>query len=56
MVTETNWVEPDSSFVGFPEELESAILMENSAAGAACALDEGARDYFLTRKFSGKET
>jgi hypothetical protein len=56
MATETNWVEPDSPFVGFPQQIVGAILEENPAAGVVCALDEGARDYFLFWKLSGKET
>lgn len=56
MTIATNWVQPSSSFVAFPQELVSAILDENPAVGAACALDEGARNYFLFWKLSGKET
>jgi len=52
---ETNWGLQTSPLVGFPLVLVNAILGENSAADVACALDEGARDYFLIWKFSGKE-
>jgi hypothetical protein len=34
---ETNWVEQDSSFVGFTPERVNAILEKNPAASVACA-------------------
>jgi hypothetical protein len=51
---ETNWVQ-HSSFVGFPEVLVSAMLIENPVAGTACALEEGARDQVYFLKLCGKE-
>jgi len=51
---ETNWVE-HSSFVGFPEVLVGAMLIENPVAETTCVLEEGARDYFYFLKLCGKE-
>jgi hypothetical protein len=56
MTIRTNYVEVNGSFVGFPQELIGAMLVENPAADVACALDVGARDYFLLWKISRKET
>jgi hypothetical protein len=56
LAMETNWVEQNSSFVGFTPALITAILKEIPAAGVVCELDECARDYFLIWKISRKET
>jgi hypothetical protein len=53
---ETNWVEQNSSFVGFTPALINAILKEIPAAGVVCEPDECGRDYFLIWKISRKET